>query len=712
MASAAGDIVVNLGLNRRGFVHGLNEAKGGVSGFVSDVTTGLARVGLAVQGAKTVFNALANAIGAPIKEAAGLEQAEVAFTTLLGSAEASLSMMNDLKAFAKATPFEFTQLRTAATRMMAMGFAADELLPTMRVLGDATSALGGGTELMDRIVVALGQMRAKSIVSAQEMRQLAEAGIPAWEILAEAIGVTVPEAMKLAENRAIDAATAIPALLEGMSSKFGGGMEAQSKTLAGMWSNLKDTIAFALADIGVALDDAFDFKDATSRLMGLVEVVKIEVIPIIQAVVGFLKNWWRSIVAVTAGILAYRAALAGVLVLEKALVAARAIGLALSGPKGWAVLAAGMLVAGGALRTLQVRYQEAAHAARDAADAANEHAAAAKGQAVGDPTADPAKVLAGVKFAAERLEQLRFIRNAQPALGEGLAQKEVFTDLDALMDFEQGLSASETAANLLRNALHLVSLSAEDLGQARADKLRESLVGEIGRVTGVADAIKKARTELALLNGTTDETNLALGEFQAAGALPEQLEELRRVMEEVQVAKAAKGVATEMAAVNQEIFALKNNLTEADKKAQEMLMAGADPAMVDQFKALNTELDKLKAAKAIKDGLLTPAQKLAEELKRLQGLAAEGFLTAEELAMAEANARKGAGSGASADVSTAALERGSSGALSAIARATNQAAGKTEEQQLAENKKTNKTLAKIEKHLSKPGVTIEVGGLA
>ena len=67
------------------------------------------------------------------------------------------------------------------------------------------------------------------------------------------LNTDVAGAMKLVEQRAVDASVAVPALLEGMNKKFGGLMEQQMQTIGGMWSNLKDQIGFTLADIGKAM---------------------------------------------------------------------------------------------------------------------------------------------------------------------------------------------------------------------------------------------------------------------------------------------------------------------------------------------------------------------------------------------------------------------------------------------------------------------------
>lgn len=215
--------------------------------------------------------------GMAVKVAGEFQQIRIAFDTMLGSEEKAAAFLKDMEDFAKSTPFEFKDLTDASKRMLALGFSAEQVLPTMRTIGDAVAGLGGGSETINRVTLALGQMQAKGKVSAEEMRQLAEAGIPAWQSLAENIGVSIPEAMKLAQKGAIEASTAIPAILAGMTDRFGGMMEAQSQTLLGQISNMKDEFYFIMRDLGqtlipVATEILQEFiKPMAENLKGLVD---------------------------------------------------------------------------------------------------------------------------------------------------------------------------------------------------------------------------------------------------------------------------------------------------------------------------------------------------------------------------------------------------------------------------------------------------------
>ena len=220
---------------------------------------GLANVGdsfLKIGGALTagLTVPLAGVGAAAVSSAEQINSAKVAFTTMLGSGEAADKMLKDLQKFAASTPFEFPDLVSAAQRMKNLGFGANEIIPTLRTIGDTVAASGKmSKESIDGITLALGQMQLKGKVSAEEMNQLSERGVDAWGALARAAGVTVPEAMKAAEKGTITAAQAIPAILAGMNEKAGGAMEAMSKTLTGQWSNFKDQITQALIPIGQSL---------------------------------------------------------------------------------------------------------------------------------------------------------------------------------------------------------------------------------------------------------------------------------------------------------------------------------------------------------------------------------------------------------------------------------------------------------------------------
>lgn len=204
--------------------------------------------------------ALAAAGAKAVQEAGRFQQIEAAFTNLLGSSEKAGDYIRELQDFTKKTPFTFEDLVVGAQRFMAMGFTAEEVIPTLKAVGDAAAGVGLGAEGINRISLALGQIKAKGTVQAEEFRQLAEAGIPAWDMLAKKMGVDVATAMKQVEQRAVSAQTGIEALVEGMNGKYGGMMEQQAKTITGSWAIMTDGVQQSLAQIGLKIDETFDIS--------------------------------------------------------------------------------------------------------------------------------------------------------------------------------------------------------------------------------------------------------------------------------------------------------------------------------------------------------------------------------------------------------------------------------------------------------------------
>lgn len=199
------------------------------------------------------------AAGVKAIEAAGkLQNVQTAFTNMLGSAQKAAAFTKDLQAFAAATPFEFNQVTSAAQKFLAFGFTAEQVIPTLTAVGDAAAGVGLGAEGINRVTLALGQIAAKSKVQSDEMLQLTEAGIPAWQMLADKIGVSVPEAMDMVTKGMVDAQTGISALVTGMSQKFGGMMEQQSKTIQGTWSTMMDGIEQTAGQVGLRLAESLN----------------------------------------------------------------------------------------------------------------------------------------------------------------------------------------------------------------------------------------------------------------------------------------------------------------------------------------------------------------------------------------------------------------------------------------------------------------------
>jgi len=221
-------------------VEGSAQKSGGV--LKTALGTGLGFVGASV--AMKGFGMATDFAGeALVGYNARMEQASIGFTTLLGSSEKAATFIKDLQNFAAKTPFDFPGLQHAANTMLAMGFNAKDILPTLTSVGDAVAALGQGSDAVDRATYALGQMRAAGRVNAQDMNQLTSIGIPAWQLLADSLGKTVAQTRDLSEKGLIPAQKGIDAIVKGIEKgNMGGMMAQQANTFNGAISTIQDTL--------------------------------------------------------------------------------------------------------------------------------------------------------------------------------------------------------------------------------------------------------------------------------------------------------------------------------------------------------------------------------------------------------------------------------------------------------------------------------------
>lgn len=112
---------------------------------------------------------------------AAIEGYEANFVTLLeGDAQRAKQLMKDLETLAMESPFDLGDTAKAAQDLLIYGTAADDIIPTIKMMGDITL---GSTERMSRLALAYNQMLGKGRLMAQEQNQMTEAGVPIVDIV-------------------------------------------------------------------------------------------------------------------------------------------------------------------------------------------------------------------------------------------------------------------------------------------------------------------------------------------------------------------------------------------------------------------------------------------------------------------------------------------------------------------------------------------------
>lgn len=218
--------------------------------------------------AKDIVNGLLGAGAASIKAAAQMRQYEIAFQTMLKSADEGTQMLRDLQKFAAETPFDVPGVVSAGQQLMAFGFKAKEVIPMLTSLGDAAAGLGQGTAGVSRLAYALGQMQTSGKLNAQDMMQLTSAGISAWDMLADAAGVSIAEIKDMTSKGMVDSKEAVKVIVAGMNEEFGGMMAKTSTEVSGLLANIEETAGTTSAVIGQYMINAFNIKGILQTASG------------------------------------------------------------------------------------------------------------------------------------------------------------------------------------------------------------------------------------------------------------------------------------------------------------------------------------------------------------------------------------------------------------------------------------------------------------
>jgi tape measure domain-containing protein len=220
------------------------------------------QMALVARQSQTMGYQMTAAVSAPIvmiaKQALAFDdlnkRSHIAFTTILRDGKKAARLIEDLKVFAKTTPYGFDELLKYSQRFLAMGLEAHKLIPVMTAVGNAVAQMGGTAEVVNRVTYALGNMLAAGRVTGYTLRQLYQAGINGTEALAKAYGVTSSEMRKMVSRGIIPAQSALNILTQHMETKAPDAMLKMNETIMVGLSNLHD---YALQAAGALFEPLY-----------------------------------------------------------------------------------------------------------------------------------------------------------------------------------------------------------------------------------------------------------------------------------------------------------------------------------------------------------------------------------------------------------------------------------------------------------------------
>lgn len=177
------------------------------------------------------------------------QQLEAAFKVLTGDAGVAENLMSQLIHTAATTPFGVTDISNAARQLLAYGVEADKVNETLIRLGDICAGL---SIPIGDLAYLYGTTMTQGRLYTADLNQFLGRGIPLADELAKQFGVAKDQIKKMVEEGKVGFPEVQQAIinLTNEGGKFGGLMEAQSKTITGQLSNLQDGFEQMFNEIG------------------------------------------------------------------------------------------------------------------------------------------------------------------------------------------------------------------------------------------------------------------------------------------------------------------------------------------------------------------------------------------------------------------------------------------------------------------------------
>lgn len=184
------------------------------------------------------------------------EQLDVAFETMLGSADKANILVKDMLQFAAKTPFEIKEIGPTVKQLLAVGIESDNVLSTLKALGDVASGL---SVPVSRLALNFGQIKTQGKLTGRELRDFSMAGVPLIAELSKMLNVADKDITDMVSRGEIGFDKVDQAFKNMTSSggRFANLMERQAKTLGGMYSNFKDLITLSVKDYSGKLIPVF-----------------------------------------------------------------------------------------------------------------------------------------------------------------------------------------------------------------------------------------------------------------------------------------------------------------------------------------------------------------------------------------------------------------------------------------------------------------------
>ncbi len=200
-----------------------------------------------------------------MRQAADFDALVKSLETVEGQGDRTKTVLKELRELAKLPGIELNDTIQSFVNLRRSNLGGDFAKSLIRELGNANATGGGGQAEFSQAMRAITQIANKPFLQGDELIQLMEAGIPAYQLIKDIFGTTDTEELK---RQGIDSRKVLEGLVQAMSK-----MPRVANSAKNDFENLAAAVSQASISAGAALNRAFlpKIREATAALDAMSE---------------------------------------------------------------------------------------------------------------------------------------------------------------------------------------------------------------------------------------------------------------------------------------------------------------------------------------------------------------------------------------------------------------------------------------------------------
>lgn len=295
----AGSLTYSTEIDTSGYQSGINEIKGTTQSAMGQIRNIVAALGID-KIISASMNTIKNSVDSAMNRIDTMNQFTRVMTAMTGSTEEANEALEKINETVTGTAYGLDVAARSTQKFVTSGMDLDKATNQIKTWADAVAFYGDGTNAtFENVTDALSQMVAKGKIEMDQLNRLTDAGIPAVQIYADAVGKSVAEVQDNLSNGNISTIE----FLDGLSNAFNEGttrfasITDAAKEAGASWSatfdNMQAAVTRGMVNIIESIDEGLDESNLPQMreiISGIGKEAESIMKKVGQKIPGILKN--------------------------------------------------------------------------------------------------------------------------------------------------------------------------------------------------------------------------------------------------------------------------------------------------------------------------------------------------------------------------------------------------------------------------------------